>query len=142
MRRVLSILSVSLVTAGLVVLADAGLTLAWKEPVSAIYGQLSQNQARSQLRDVAQSFLAGADIPRINRITDPTRRARRLADSYAGKLRTGKPIGRIRIPSAGIDYIIIEGTDTASLKRGPGRYPQTFLPGQENTIGIAGHRTT
>jgi sortase A len=38
--------------------------------------------------------------------------------------------------------VVVQGTDTASLQKGPGHYPDTALPGQGKTIGIAGHRTT
>lgn len=142
MRRLLRIISVALVTAGLVVLADAGVTLAWKEPVSALYGQIRQGEARDQLRELETRFRADERIDRISAIEDPVRRANRLATRFAKKLKTGEGIGTIEIPSAKIDYVIVEGTDTETLKKGPGRYPETFLPGQENTIGIAGHRTT
>ena len=36
----------------------------------------------------------------------------------------------------------MNGTDTSTLQKGPGRYPQTPLPGYGETTGIAGHRTT
>jgi sortase A len=38
--------------------------------------------------------------------------------------------------------VVIQGTDTSSLQRGPGHYPTTSLPGQPGTVAIAGHRTT
>jgi sortase A len=38
--------------------------------------------------------------------------------------------------------VFVQGTDTASLQKGPGHYPDTAFPGQGRTIGIAGHRTT
>ena len=38
MRRVAYILSVALITAGIVIGADIAMTLAWKEPLSTIYG--------------------------------------------------------------------------------------------------------
>ena len=38
--------------------------------------------------------------------------------------------------------MIVEGTGTGDLKRGPGHYPATPLPGAPGTVGIAGHRTT
>jgi sortase A len=41
-----------------------------------------------------------------------------------------------------VDHVVIEGTDTASLRDGPGHYPDTVLPGQDGTVGVAGHRTT
>jgi len=38
MSRLARIVSTALITAGLVVLADVGLTLAYREPVSSLYG--------------------------------------------------------------------------------------------------------
>ena len=46
------------------------------------------------------------------------------------------------MPAIGIDYVFVQGTDEADLEKGPGHYPDTALPGQGKTIGIAGHRTT
>ena len=37
---------------------------------------------------------------------------------------------------------VVEGTDTDSLRKGPGHYPETPLPGEPGTSAIAGHRTT
>jgi sortase A len=37
---------------------------------------------------------------------------------------------------------VIEGTDTEDLRKGPGHYPDTPLPGERGTTAIAGHRTT
>jgi len=37
---------------------------------------------------------------------------------------------------------VVEGTDTGDLRKGPGHYPETPLPGERGTVGIAGHRTT
>ena len=39
------------------------------------------------------------------------------------------------------DYVV-EGTDTTTLRKGPGHYPDTPLPGGPGTTAIAGHRTT
>jgi sortase A len=36
----------------------------------------------------------------------------------------------------------VEGTDLFSLRKGPGHYPSTPMPGQRGTAAIAGHRTT
>lgn len=54
----------------------------------------------------------------------------------------GEPTARIRIPKIGVDKIVVEGVSLADLKKGPGHYPQTPLPGQEGNAAIAGHRTT
>jgi len=38
--------------------------------------------------------------------------------------------------------VVVQGTETASLEKGPGHYKNTSLPGQPGTVAIAGHRTT
>jgi sortase A len=145
MRRMLRIVSVAMVTAGLVLLIDAGLTLAWKEPVSAIYAQLQQDQARSELDSLTSGFLEGADLSGTGGARSRAakeRIARRLANAFEDEIRNGEGIGRLESEPVGFDYVMIEGTETAALKKGPGRYPETALPGQGRTIGVAGHRTT
>jgi sortase A len=37
---------------------------------------------------------------------------------------------------------MVEGTGAASLRKGPGHYPATPLPGMPGTVAVAGHRTT
>ena len=38
--------------------------------------------------------------------------------------------------------ILVNGTDDATLKKGPGRDLRTYMPGEGQLIYIAGHRTT
>lgn len=140
MRRVLRILSVSMITAGVVVLADVGATLAWQEPLSALYGSIRQAEAADELDAVSEDFLALPEAQAGG--GDPAERARKLAALFARESESGQPIGRIRIPSIGRDDVVIDGTGTGDLQRGPGRYPETAYPGQGRTIGVAGHRTT
>ena len=54
----------------------------------------------------------------------------------------GEPVGIIGIPKIGLQSVIVEGVSKADLKKGPGHYPGTALPGQAGNAGIAGHRTT
>ncbi|MGH9112659.1 MAG: class E sortase [Acidimicrobiales bacterium] len=54
----------------------------------------------------------------------------------------GDAMARIRIPDIGIDKIVVEGVTLDDLKRGPGHYPDTPMPGQPGNAAIAGHRTT
>ena len=55
---------------------------------------------------------------------------------------TGDPIAKIRIPSIGVNRTVVESVALSQLKRGPGHYPETPLPGQKGNVSIAGHRTT
>ena len=54
----------------------------------------------------------------------------------------GSAIGRIIIPTIGVNQVIIEGAGEAQLEAGPGHYPWTVLPGETGDAAIAGHRTT
>jgi sortase A len=55
----------------------------------------------------------------------------------------GDAVAIIRIPEIDVDYVVVEGTDTESLKKGPGHYTGTAYPWQDTgRVGIAGHRTT
>ena len=74
----------------------------------------------------------------------PRRRRRpRTATDRAGRSRpAGDWIGTIKIPKIGVDKIFVEGTGRDDLKKGPGHYPGTPLPGQVGNAAIAGHRTT
>jgi sortase A len=143
-RRVLRILSTALITAGIVILADVAVTLAWKEPVSTIYGSIQQGQAEDELKELQDEFPSPADLRALERVDGVRQKAGLLADRFADQVRerNGEGIGRVRIPRLDLDTVLVEGTDTGTLKKGPGRYPDTAVPGQGETIGIAGHRTT
>jgi sortase A len=140
-RRLLYILSVALITAGIVIAADVAMTLAWKEPLSTVYGSIKQGQAEDSLAELEHEFPSPADL-RAVRGRSVEQQAEALADLFAKQVATGQGIGRIRIPSIDVDVVVVQGTDTASLQKGPGHYPETAFPGQGRTIGVAGHRTT
>ncbi len=54
----------------------------------------------------------------------------------------GQVEGIISIPKIGADFAYVEGTSRDDLKKGPGHYPGTPLPGTIGNAAIAGHRTT
>lgn len=54
----------------------------------------------------------------------------------------GAAVGIIEIPRIGITKHVVEGVGIEDLKKGPGRYPGTSLPGTSGNAAIAGHRTT
>jgi sortase A len=142
MRRVARILSVALITAGAVVLADVAITLAWKEPVSSLYGSIQQGNLSDELEGLEDEFPSDADLRAVERAEGIAGEARVLADRFGDRVEMGEAIGRIRVPAVDADYVLVEGTDTGTLQRGPGHYPDTRLPGQGGTAGVAGHRTT
>jgi sortase A len=62
-----------------------------------------------------------------------------LPASYKGP----KPLFRLTIPRLGRTWsrIVVQGVSLDALAYGPGHYPQTVLPGQTGTVGMACHRT-
>jgi sortase A len=54
----------------------------------------------------------------------------------------GDAIAQLRIPKIGLRATVVEGVGLDQLKRGPGHYQETPLPGQKGNAAIAGHRTT
>ena len=54
----------------------------------------------------------------------------------------GLSIAQIQIPKIGVDKTVVEGVRVSDLRKGPGHYPATPLPGQAGNAAIAGHRTT
>jgi len=48
----------------------------------------------------------------------------------------------LKIPKLGLEKAVIEGVGVPELKKGPGHYPNTPMPGQPGNASIAGHRTT
>lgn len=54
----------------------------------------------------------------------------------------GEAIAVIRIPNIGVNQAVVEGVSPADLRKGPGHYPSTPMPGELGNAAIAGHRTT
>lgn len=54
----------------------------------------------------------------------------------------GKLAGRLTIPSIGLDKMVLMGTDTEILAKGPGVWETGVFPGAPGNATISGHRTT
>jgi sortase A len=141
-QRTARILSTTLITAGLVVLADAVLTLLWQEPLSAAYGALKQGQAEDRLDQLEAEFPDAGDLAAIEGVAGDAARARTLAERFQDEIEEGDAIGRIEIEGIDLDMVLMQGTNTATLQQGPGHYAVTPLPGEPGTVAVAGHRTT
>jgi sortase A len=58
------------------------------------------------------------------------------------KVQPGGLVGRISVARLGVSVIVMEGTDTRTLRRAAGHINGTALPGQDGNVGIAAHRDT
>ena len=63
-------------------------------------------------------------------------------NTYAPPPPEGAAVAIIRIPRIGMEKAVVEGVSVSDLKKGPGHYPKTPMPGQPGNAAIAGHRTT
>src|SRR5882757_3126237 len=153
MRRFAHIASIALITAGLLVVVDVGITLAYQEPLSSIYSSIKQSEKASQLKTLEAEFLTAAEAKEIRQASERATQQKnpealrqdfaRLAERLVSESKPGDALGRIEAPDMnGLNMVFVQGTDESSLELGPGHYPETAMPGQGKTIAIAGHRTT
>jgi sortase A len=141
-RRALRALSTVMIVAGAILLVDAGVTLVWQEPVSAVYAQLQQDRLADELAELESAPLEPAEQRALERIPDTRRQLAFQARALERRLDPGDPMGRIVMPAIGVSEVFVEGTEADDLRTGPGHYAQTPLPGEPGTVAIAGHRTT
>ncbi len=141
-RRLIRDVSSVLVIAGVLMLLDAGLTLVWQEPVTAVIGTIRRDQTDLRYLSYNAVPLSLVDRTAVSQLPSRSQRIAFLARREAAQVPTGAAIGRLEISRIGVDYDVVQGTDTASLERGPGHYPSTAFPGLGETVAIAGHRTT
>jgi sortase A len=137
MNRLRGLSSVLIVVGALLVL-DAALAVVWQEPVSALYTSIRQQLLEEELEranPTAGELRTARKLPSRERLAF-------LARSLRKRSRPGEPLGKIRIPDLDVDWVLVEGADRASLRKGPAHYPDTPLPGSRGTVGVAGHRTT
>lgn len=131
-----------LTAAGLLMLADAGVTLLWQEPVSALYAQLKQESLGGDLRALDRAAPTVAAQRALSRLHEQRRRVAYLASALQRHAKAGSAVGRIRIAAIDASFVVVKGTGSSELQNGPGIYPETNFPGVPGTTAIAGHRTT
>ena len=142
LARSLRILTIVLGVAGVLALTDGVLTLVWQEPISGLLAHFEQARLSKDLKRLESARATPAEERALATLPSDNARMAYFARELQRTARAGQPVGRIRIPRIGADYVVVAGTDEASLKKGPGVYAGTSLPGLPGTVGIAGHRTT
>jgi sortase A len=142
LRRLVRDISSVLMISGLLLVLDAGLTLVWQEPVTAVIGLIQRAQIDKRYLSFETAPLTPVERHVIVALPKPVDRIAYLARREQHQVGTGDAIGHISIPKIGAGYDVVQGTDEASLEKGPGHYPGTAFPGLGQTVAIAGHRTT
>jgi sortase A len=141
-RRTLRALSVVLIVLGALVLLDAGVTLVWQEPFSALYARYRQDHLSGTLRAAERATPTPREQRALASLPDERGRIAFLARELERHAGDGSAVGRIVIPLIDASYVVVKGTDTSDLESGPGIYSETSFPGVAGTTAIAGHRTT
>ncbi len=141
-RRAWRALSIVLVAVGALALLDAGVTLVWQEPFSALYAKFRQDHLNGTLRAAERARPDAVERRALASLPDERRRVAFLASELQRHAGDGSAVGRIVIPKIDASYVIVKGTDTSDLESGPGIYSETSFPGIAGTTAIAGHRTT
>jgi sortase A len=141
-RRILRKLSTVLIAAGVLVLADAAATVLWMEPVTGLQTSLRQRGLRGDLRTLERQGPTRLEARALAGMADSDRRVAYLARSLQRRTAPGDAIARLRIPRLGAHFVVVKGSDPSDLRKGPGTFDDTPLPGVGGTTAIAGHRTT
>ena len=135
-RTVIGTVGRVLVTVGLLILLFA---------VYQLWGTgINEARAQSDLRSTFEHDLAAGNPTTTGAATTTSSPTPTTAAPDAAPVAPpeGEPVGEITIDKIGVDKIVVEGTTVPDLRKGPGHYAGSPLPGQLGNSAIAGHRTT
>ena len=127
---------------GAVLLATALMTIFWQDPVTAVFAQHDQKVLRAKLEATEKAPVPESTLSLVQRAESDPERIAVLAKDLARRSPAGDPLGRIRISRMGVNFVFVSGTGVRSLKKGPGHYDGSAMPGLPGTVAVAGHRTT
>lgn len=137
-RRARRLLLAAGLVIGVALIADGLLTIFWQEPLTALQQSRDQAALRSDLTHLRETMTA----PPVAKGESAATRMRRQARALLTARADGKALGSVSIPKIGLKTVFVESTTHDALKKGPGHYRGTVLPGMTGTVGLAGHRTT
>jgi sortase A len=139
-RRLVRFAGTLLIAASVLTLAWVIVVWRWQDPFSAIYTHFQQTRLAHDYERRANAYRphlgADRDLAAIQRSVAAE------AAAYRRALRPGDAVGRLTIGRIGLDMVVVQGTGESELKKGPGHYVGSGLPGEGRLVYVAGHRTT
>ena len=141
MSRLIRIAGSLLIVVGVGLLAWALTVWQWQDPVTAVVNRVEQRELAESLERSFENRrpVTGSDVASAAE----RRRALELeAGAWRRAAKEGDAIAKLRIERLDLDAVVVNGTRSSTLKRGPGRYLGSAMPGQGELVYIAGHRTT
>jgi sortase A len=154
MRRAFRAGGLLMMVAGILTVGWAVLVWQWQDPFTAAYTKWQQHKLASKYASEVESYQQAPPDPRLEPQTQPLtsspaealaaerRRLALIAARYRASLPEGAPLGKIVAPRLGLNMIVVNGTAHDDLIKGPGRDLHTYMPGENELVYIAGHRTT
>jgi sortase A len=137
LTRAIAVLGRLFVLLGVLVLLFVGYQLwgtGWQEA-------RAQDRLEKQFEEALSTTTTTAEpgstttLPDDGEVTDPTA-------TTPVELEQGDAMARIEMPTIGVDKLVVQGTSVSDLRKGPGHYLKTPMPGEPGNSAIAGHRTT
>jgi sortase A len=141
MHRFARISGIALAAIGVLTLAWVVVVWQWQDPFTGLYTRWEQHKLAQQLQHEFATD-PGPKYVGTESLVAEARAIELAAARFRHTAAAGQAIGRIVIPRLGLNMVLVNGTDEASLQRGPGRDLRTYMPGQNRLVYIAGHRTT
>src|SRR5437764_4132731 len=130
MRRLGRVAGLAMAAAGVLGLAWVLVVWQWQDPFTALYTTWQQHRLEAQLDRELRTYEPRPGAGQV--LLSPAAEAHAIRAAAAQLRRsatTGQAIGRIVVPRLGLNMIVVNGTDDASLRRGPGRDLRTYMPG-------------
>jgi sortase A len=143
-RRALSAIGRTLVTAGILIL----LFVAYQLWGTGIYQAREQSRLQDEFTSQLREHGAQPDTTTTTTTTGttvtstPSSTTTSTTQPAPPPPPEGESVARLRIPRISVDSIVVQGVTREDLRRGPGHYPISPMPGQVGNAAIAGHRTT
>lgn len=128
-RRIVAGIGRSCIAAGVLILLFVGYQL-WG---TGLYEARKQDSLRADFLDTLEAAAPDRRSPDAGATTTTT---------APRPVPTGEAVAILRIPKIDVEKAVVEGVGVPDLKKGPGHYPTTPMPGQPGNAAIAGHRTT
>jgi sortase A len=141
LRSLLRVLGTLAIAAGAGALAWAIVVWRWEDPFTSLYTAYQQHKLEQRY----EGRVAGFAPVRATAPLSPAALERAVAAQarrYRSTSKGGDPLGRIAAPRLDLNMILVNGTDSATLRKGPARDERTFMPGEGKLVYVAGHRTT
>jgi sortase A len=142
LRRLIRGVSWVLVISASLLAIDAGVTLVWQDPVTAVIALVQRGNLDKRLLTYPTASLTQREQHALRTLPNVQQRIAYLARHERRQAATGQAIGQITFPEINASYDVVQGIGESSLEKGPGHYPATAFPGLGQTVAIAGHRTT